>query len=327
MIKVGAVISTPQGACSYYRSVGPFSKLKGVSFDFLEKGNWVNYSSLDVLYLERPVLPTFIEGIKMAKSFNIPVWIDFDDDLFNVPKYNPAYGFYSKPEVQQSVITAASLADLITVTTPALQRIFSKYNQNTILIPNGWNNYNFPLQENFSNKKIINWRGSATHRNDLLEYKDALLQSAENRKDWKWSFIGKEHWMISDFISEEQRLVFDEMDIIQYFNLMESLNPAIQIVPLKTNTFNDSKSNIAWIEGTAAGAVTVAPEMEQWKRPGIVNFSSLEELQQKISELQTNDKYRRAMWKQSKTFIEENLLLSNLNKKRMELLQKLVPEI
>ena len=124
MIRIGAVLSNPQGACSYYRSVGPFSKIKEVSFEFLEKGNWVNYSSLDVLYLERPVLPSFIEGIRMAKSFNIPVWVDFDDDLFDVPKYNPAYGFYSKDETRQSVIAAVSMSDIVTVTTPTLQKVF-----------------------------------------------------------------------------------------------------------------------------------------------------------------------------------------------------------
>jgi hypothetical protein len=324
MIRVGAVLSNPQGACSYYRSVGPFSKIKEVSFEFLEKGNWVNYSSLDVLYLERPVMPSFIEGIRMAKSFNIPVWVDFDDDLFDVPKYNPAYGFYSKDETKQSVIAAVSMADVITVTTPTLQKVFQKYNKNVIIIPNAWNNYNFPLQENFSNKKIINWRGSATHRNDLLEYKDALLASAEARKDWKWSFIGKEHWMISDFIDDNQKMTFDEMDIIQYFNLMVNLNPGIQIVPLKINEFNKSKSNIAWLEGTAAGAVTLAPIMEQWERPGIVNFSSLDDLKEKITELQTNEKYRRAMYKASKNYIEENLLLNNVNKKRIEILNQLI---
>ena len=87
--RIGAVISIPQGACSYYRSIGAFSKIKDIKFDLLEKGNWVNYSSIDILYMERPVLPSFIEGMRMAKSFNIPIWVDFDDDLFNVPKYNP----------------------------------------------------------------------------------------------------------------------------------------------------------------------------------------------------------------------------------------------
>ena len=324
MIRVGAVISTPQGACSYYRSVGPFSKIKGVSFELLEKGNWVNYSSIDVLYLERPVLPAFIEGMKMAKNFNIPIWIDFDDDLFNVPKYNPAFNFYNKGETIQIVVQAAQMADIITVTTPALVNLFGRYNKNVVMIPNAWNDYNFPLQDNFSNKKIVNWRGSATHRNDLLEHKEAFLNAVNKKQDWKWSFIGKEHWMISDFIPDNQRLTFDEMDIIQFFNTMWSLNPGIQIVPLKVNTFNESKSNIAWLEGSTSGAVTIAPKMEQWERPGIINYSSNEELESLLFELQINDKYRKSSWKSSIAYIQENLLLSKINKIRYELLQTIV---
>lgn len=324
MIRVGAVISTPQGACSYYRSVGPFSKLKGVSFELLEKGNWVNYSSIDVLYLERPVLPAFIEGMRMAKNFNIPIWIDFDDDLFSVPKYNPAYNFYSKPETLGTVVQAVQLADVVTVTTPSLVKVLSKYNSNVVEVPNAWNNYNFPLVDNFSNKKVVNWRGSATHRNDLLEHKEALLSAVNKKQDWKWCFIGKEHWMISDFVPESQKLTYDEMDIIQYFNTMYHLNPGIQVVPLKVNTFNESKSNIAWLEGCVAGAVTVAPKMEQWLRPGVVNYSSNEELESVLLELQTNEKYRRSAWKSSRQHIEEHYLLSEVNKKRLQVLHSVL---
>jgi hypothetical protein len=64
--------------------------------------------------------------------------------------------------------------------------------------------------------------------------------------------------------------------------------------------------------------------MEQWERPGIVNFSSLEDLHEKIIELQTNEKYRKAMYKASKNYIEETLLLSDINKKRIEILNQLI---
>ena len=323
--RIGAVISIPQGACSYYRSIGAFSKIKNSSFEILEKGNWVNYSSIDILYLERPVLPSFIEGMKMAKSFNIPIWIDFDDDLFNVPKYNPAHTFYSKQETIECVITACKMANVITVTSEKLQKVYGKYNKNVVVIPNAWNDINFPFDTNaFSNKKIINWRGSATHRNDLLEYKDSILKAVNSKKDWQWSWIGKEHWMISDFIEDKQKITLDEMDIIQFFNVMRQLNPGIQIVPLKINEFNEAKSNIAWLEATYAGAVTIAPPMEQWNRPGIIRYQDMDHIYDEIIDTMINEKKRRAMWKDSMEFIESELSLSKVNQKRVEIIESLI---
>ena len=130
--------------------------------------------------------------------------------------------------------------------------------------------------------------------------------------------------MVSDFVPDNQKLSYEEMDIIQFFNVMAHLNPGLQVVPLKVNTFNVSKSNIAWLEGNVSGAVTVAPKMEQWERPGVVNYSSNEELEKVIYELQTNEKYRRSCWKASRNYIEENLLLSEVNKKRLEVLHKVL---
>jgi len=323
--RIGAVISIPQGACSYYRSIGAFSKIKNITFELLEKGNWVNYSSIDILYMERPVLPSFIEGMKMAKSFNIPIWIDFDDDLFNVPKYNPAHTFYSKKETLESIVNACRLSDIITVTSPKLQKVYSQFNKNVEVIPNAWNDINFPLNTNvISNKKIINWRGSATHRNDLLEYKESLLKAVSTKKDWQWSWIGKEHWMISDFIDDKQKISIEEMDIIQFFNVMKQLNPAIQIVPLKINEFNEAKSNIAWLEATYAGAVTVAPPMEQWDRPGIIRYQDMDHIYDEIVDAMNNEKKRKAMWKDSYEYIESELLLSKINKKRSEIIERLI---
>lgn len=323
--RVGAVISIPQGACSYYRSIGAFSKIKDITFELLEKGNWVNYSSIDILYLERPVLPSFIEGMKMAKSFNIPVWIDFDDDLFSVPKYNPSHNFYSKQETIDCIITACRMADVITVTSVKLQKVYGKYNKNVVVIPNAWNDINFPFDMNaLSNKKIINWRGSATHRNDLLEYKDSILKAVNTKKDWQWSWIGKEHWMISDFIEDKQKISLDEMDIIQFFNVMKQLNPSIHMVPLKINEFNEAKSNIAWLEATYAGAVTIAPPMEQWDRPGVIKYQDMDHIYDEIIDTMNNDKKRKAMWKDSIEFIDSELTLSKINKKRSEIIESLI---
>lgn len=325
IIKIGAVISAPLGACSYYRSIGPYSKIENVLFNTLEKGNWSVYSNLNLLYFERPVFNQFIDGIKLAKSFNIPVIIDFDDDLFSIPKYNPSHTFYSKKENRQNIILACELADAITVTTPSLKEVYSKWNNNVSIIENAWNNYNFPFDKNeASNNKIINWRGSATHRDDLLSFKNGILDASNELTDWTWSWMGKD----IDFITKhiKNKIVFEEAEIIKYFNNLYELSPAIQIVPLENNTFNKSKSNISWIEATWAGAVTIGPDLPEWNRPGIIRVSNNKEMKECIIELSRNYELRNKYWSESKNFITNNLLIKNINNKRKDLLNMLLKE-
>jgi hypothetical protein len=322
-IRVGSVINAPLGACSYYRSIGPYSKISNVLFSTLDKGNWASYSSIDIMYMERPVLPVFVEGMQLAKNFNVPIVIDYDDDLFNIPDYNPAHEFYSKQEVRDNIKRACELADCITVTTPALKRLYSEWNDNVQIIENAWNDINFPINRSeASDNQFINWRGSATHRNDLLEYKNSILKAADFKKDWCWSWMGKEHWMISDFIKNKK--LYDESEIIKYFNNLKSLAPAIQMVPLHNNIFNESKSNISWIEATWAGAVTIAPDLPEWKRPGIFNFSTSGEFFEITMELFKNPEKRHIAWKESKDFINSNLLVKDINKKRTKILEDLL---
>ena len=48
----------------------------------------------------------------------------------------------------------------------------------------------------------------------------------------------------------------------------------LAVVPLKDNLFNHAKSNLAWIEATCAGAMTLAPDWPEWRRPGVSNYES-----------------------------------------------------
>jgi hypothetical protein len=45
------------------------------------------------------------------------------------------------------------------------------------------------------------------------------------------------------------------------------------MVPLHVSDFNRAKSNIGWIEAVHAGAITVAPDFQEWRRPGVINYA------------------------------------------------------
>lgn len=325
MINIGATISSPGGACSFYRSVGPFSKIKEVSFSILKEGNWQTYSNLDIIYMERPVYDSFVDGAKMAKAFNLPLWIDFDDDLFEIPHYNPANEFFSDKNKKKNIEEICEIADVITVTTEKLKERFSQFNRNVIVVPNALNDFNFPIDiKNPSDNKIISWRGSGTHRGDLMEYRYPMIQSMEKNKDWIWAWFGDQYWMVSDDMDQSRIRKFTVQEIIRYFSVFHAIAPGVHVVPLKDNFFNRCKSNIAWLEATSAGAVTLGPAFEEWDHPGITRYESIEDFGEKLNMLCRDEKYRRKVWNSSLEYIKEHLLLSKVNQKRIAIINALL---
>lgn len=323
-IKMG--IRYPFGACSYYRSMGVFSKLhrlnNNIDVKLIDKIDWHYISDADILYLERPQDGDFYNACKIAKDFNVKVWIDYDDNLFDIPDWNPAKIHYEKKETRKNIEKCLKIADVVTVTTPALKTLYSKYNKNIHIIENAFNNYNYKLPEKASNNKIVNWRGSNTHRGDLILYSHQLATLSEkNKEKWGWSFIGSDIW----YVTEYMKSVFqtDEMTIPKYWQYIKKVNPSIQYSPLVLNNFNSGKSNISWIEGVYSGACHLGPNLSEFRRPGIENYSTPDEFGQKLEMLINDEKLREQNFNESLEYIKENLLLSTINKKRIKIAEEL----
>ena len=318
-MKISVVSSCPYGACSFYRSFGVLPKLK-VETIGINDVSWQALMDTEILYFERPDNPAFLQAGQIAKDMNIKLWVDFDDNLFCVPNYNPHAHYYNRA-AQSNIIKNIQQADIVTVTTPALAEEFSTfYDKKIIVIPNAHNDYNFPLKHNLSNKNIILWRGSATHRKDLLTYSRQIWDIAASSK-WNWEFIGKELWYLTDGI--ERKNITPELNIPQYFKTIKNMQPAVYIVPLVKNKFNTAKSNCGWLEATFAGAVTLAPNMPEWQRPGITTYRNPEDFGKKLEMLMADFELRKENYEKSFNYIKQNLLLSQINKQRQQIINNL----
>jgi len=72
-----------------------------------------------------------------------------------------------------------------------------------------------------------------------------------------------------------------------------------------------------------SGAVTIAPDMPEWRRPGITTYKTPDEFETKINELMSDEKLRCNNFDLSLEYINENLLLSKVNRKRIEVIEQL----
>lgn len=275
-------------ATSYWRGVGPLAHLSrhflgDVQFTMMPKSiDWDDLAWFDMAFIQRPMSDNSNRLCDLLEEMNKKLWLDFDDDLLNVPYGNPAFEIFSKKETKQNVERLIRRANLITVSTPKLRELYSKFNQNIRLVPNAWNFEEFPDSKRIKNvmpvfNKMIVWRGSATHDNDLMLHLEPLIKTMVKHKEWKITFVGSPIKFaiheLTKAIGNRCR-VLPPLPIHQFVHFLNHLQPAVGIVPLEICSFNESKSNIAWQEMTYGSSVVVAPNTVEWHRPGVQNYIS-----------------------------------------------------
>jgi hypothetical protein len=75
---------------------------------------------------------------------------------------------------------------------------------------------------------------------------------------------------------KKNTVVIEEcLDIFEYHQMIAEMRPALMVVPLVNSDFNKAKSDCAFLEGTFAGAVVVAPDFqEEFSQSHCIKYSS-----------------------------------------------------
>lgn len=337
MKRIFVIAPNPEDITSYYRVIRPYGELvKKYPNDFSvtvdKKMDSVQLFQTHIALFQRPCLPIHLEQIRTCKFLNIPVIIDLDDNLIEVPEGNPASTYYNNKETIKLSKECYREADLITVTTPALKKTVQEFNPNVEIIENAYDPVIFkPVEIDWTKKnKIIMWRGGGTHAIDLASVLPQLTELTKKHTDWTFVFFGGKDeftdYVLKPTLNPNNTVYIKSQSMLKYAENMQSIQPSISIVPLAINNFNDAKSNIAWIEFTASGAVTIAPDMTEWRKPGILNYKTPEEFKQQVDFIIANFNKTPGLWKQSNEYITNNLLLDKINEKRVHLINKLLNE-
>ena len=331
MSKISIHEPAPFSGVAYYRSIGTLFHLpklsNNIELKIIDTVAWNSLIDTDILYMERPQADTDLIALEIAKDFNVKVWVDFDDLLHEIPKYNPTWKFYNDKDsnILRNVEKAMKMADIVTVSTPFLKNYYSKFNKDIHVVENAHNDYKYPFIKIKKTEEAVNWRGSATHRNDLLSVKQDLVDLSHKYLNWGWTFIGNDTWYITE--SMKNCYGFSEIDVATYNNFIKDLKSAVQIVPLMFSDFNTAKSNIGFIEGTYAGSVTICPALEEFEKPGAINYTDKpDSFKYCLEKAMKSKAFRKKKYDESYEYIHDNLLLSNINKKRIEIIEGLLDD-
>lgn len=334
MIAIANYIPNPVDSTSFYRGVGPMADMRrqrgDTMLNFQNDTNWANLSMSDIAFIQRPYKTEHLVTAQMCKDLNVPLWVDYDDFLFNLPGDNPAYFIYMRKEIQENIKRIIQLADVVTVSTHRLKECFQlpghePLNKNVIVIPNAWDRRKFPNDPDPKFTRSIMWRGSNTHSRDLAVFAQEIIDASHESKDWVWNFIGWNPWFITERMSKKNVFVTEALDIIEFHRMIRKVSAAIMIIPLDFSVFNECKSNIAWMEGTYAGSTCLAPDTPEWRKPGVILYKNPKEFQELLKVMLSKDgvdfkAHNKLSWK----YMQENLFLHDVNKIRIQIVDALL---
>jgi len=331
MKNLAVICPSQTDATSFYRGVGPLAELRrersDLALTFINSIDWATLKLCDAVFLQRPFSNNHLMIAELTKRNRLPLWLDFDDDLFCVPEWNPCAAIYNKKEIQKNVATMAALADVITVSTEAIRERLLPLNKNIVVVPNAFDERLVGARPEHKqpDAPLIMWRGSKTHRKDLNVAGEACIQLSQANPNATWLFLGETPWF-ADYMPHKNTICAEPIDPIEYWEFLGKTKPSIMIVPLNDCEFNRSKSNICWQEASFAGAATLAPNWPEWKKPGVTNYENGADFLPKLMAMLEASKVQLSCnANKSWQYINENLLLSIVNKKRHAILEELCP--
>lgn len=268
-----AIFPSDKGGCGMYRMYWPGQALFAKGFDvreyprpqLLNDGKRVlglaQPLDVDVVVFQRPARQAYIMAFEYFQSIGIKVVVDMDDNLSCIHPKNPAYLPYNQVGPGSGDMhykwaeKACEIADLVTVTTPALAEHYGK-NGNAVIIPNFIPERYLEVAKPVNELVTVGWAGHvATHPEDLKVTHGSINQALADTKD-KSRFFACDEKAFQELAVRKRlpHVLTEGVPINLYPNLLAHLD--IGIVPLDNSAFNEAKS---WLKGLEYAACGVAP--------------------------------------------------------------------
>lgn len=207
-----------------------------------------DFHTLDVIYT-----------LRNLGAFKVVV--DLDDNIWAIPPGNPAMG-NPKAHANRCFMLSESVesADWVTISTEPLKKAIENLNDNIAVLPN----YVIPSEWNFKRKKHkktrIGWVWSPTHGLDMGEVIDPLTEISK-RDDVEIVIFGT-----SVDVFPFKTTNIPGVKYTEYPRVFTEAGIDISIAPLESNSFNECKSNIKWLESTLAGAAFIGSNVYPYKK-------------------------------------------------------------
>lgn len=275
---------------------------------------WQLIDSFDIIVICRPSSEAGVNLIRLAHRLHKKVIGDYDDAIISVDQYNPLFSHFDNDK--PNILTCLALLDEIWVATSAIKQSFRLYNKNIHVIPNSWDNIMFPIhkKKQFNFNKIASYRGGESHYGDIYDIgvPEQLIDIITNNRDWTFNFFGQRFHYLEKRTPDNYVSYPGGWPMKEFQSMMQDTNSAIFFYPLATTPFNRGKSNCSFLEATYAGSAFFGNKnLPEFNFDFVKSFSE-------IADWMENEQELRTMNEQAWDYIRENLLVSRVNKLRIE---------
>lgn len=265
------VYPADKGGCGIYRMFQPYGAINNPDIQIIVDGilRPKEAAEADIIVLQRQVNPESFATMLHAKSKGTKVIYEIDDDLFTIEPTNvQAYKYYMTDNVHHNMQLYLKYADVVTVSTPYLGAEMGKRTTSPIFVipnridPRIWDRHYAAKKQN-DGKIIIGWAGGSSHLGDFNNVVDAIVAILKKYDNVYFRFVGQSFKKAKEFKDVQDKIL--ESPYAEYAEYGQNLcDVDIGIIPLAYNKFNQSKSNVKYLEYSAMGIPSIATDIRTY---------------------------------------------------------------
>lgn len=252
----------------------------------------------------------FVKHLKnIQKDYGFKIIYEVDDVVFreDIPDYNKFKFAFDNDEIRNNCIEIINMCDEVTVTCDYMRKLYQKRTgkKEITVIPNfvpyGWMGYQYNKQQIWSNydknkrRPRVLYTGSGAHydvdnKNGGVDDFSHVLDVVRNTIDkYQWVFVGAFPPPLAHYVQSGQIEFHHWQSLNNYPSFIANLNAQVMIAPLQDNSFNNSKSDIKFIEACVLGLPCLVQDMDTYKdAPADLKFKTGPELEQKLAAVLKN---------------------------------------
>lgn len=316
---------TPAGidACALWRMYQPHLNLKYSRFLFTQGVPPIDeIAETDIVVVQRMMTAGNYEYMKYVNRFGLKIVYDLDDNIWNIPKENPAHTAFT-PAMIKGLEICMSAATVVTVSTKHLENIVkqklsgirSSLTGKAIPVVRIENKVDLRLFKPLNierEKVVIGWGGSNTHSADLKRIWRVLEKVLAKYSHVRLELVGTTPPPDSSLVNHERVKILPWCHISEYGNRFATWSWDIILAPLEGNAFNLSKSGIKMIEAGAIGKPCLAQKLAPYYNVALHNKELLwllcenHQWLSKIERLINDTEYRKYLGRLSRENVEKH---------------------
>ena len=254
-------------ACALYREFIPHLHTPDSMFLFRPDRLHLNeLKDREVVVVQRQVTAENLKAMKMLKAAGKKIVYDLDDNMWDLPSWNPAARIFK--EMREGFAVCAAEADVITVSTRGLQAAceihLGRLDKPMLITPNAVDFELFHPSDlgRDDGKVLVGWGGSNTHSGDIVEAWEVLPMLVRRHETLHLDFVGMEG--PKELKGHARVNMRPWVPIGEFANRLSGWSWDVAMAPLTDIRFNRSKSSIKALEAAALKIPCVMSDVQPY---------------------------------------------------------------